>query len=191
MLVEAARIEPASRFTRKERWRATSVVSARFPAEFVAPSSPLESPQSWRHAGDRAADLPRDRPRGLEPLEKPVVGVEADVLIGEMTTVRRRHGIPQPLTGLARFQENPNRALEVGAKEAIFARTGIRSEERPCIRGPRNTLDVPASLNRNLVHGAGCQRQDLDETRCPFFCEIGYPRSSLSLQGGSYRRRST
>ena len=58
-LVEAAGIEPASRFKRKERWRATSVARVRFSAESVAPSSPLESPtvpwsppQSWRHCGD-------------------------------------------------------------------------------------------------------------------------------------------
>ena len=58
-MVEAAGIEPASKVLRKERWRATSVAKARFSAEFVAPSSPLESPtvpwsppQSWRHFGD-------------------------------------------------------------------------------------------------------------------------------------------
>jgi len=56
---EAAGIEPASNDLRKERRHATSVVRARFSAESVAPSSPLESPtvpwsppQSWRHFGD-------------------------------------------------------------------------------------------------------------------------------------------
>ena len=58
-VVEAAGIEPASVFKRKERWRATSVAAVRFSAESVAPMSPLESPtvpwsppQSWRHFGD-------------------------------------------------------------------------------------------------------------------------------------------
>ena len=43
-MVEAAGIEPVPRFTRKGRRRATLVASARFSAESVAPSSPLESP---------------------------------------------------------------------------------------------------------------------------------------------------
>jgi len=47
-LVEAAGIEPASVFTRSGRWRATSVVRAGFPAEFVAPANPLEpAAVSW------------------------------------------------------------------------------------------------------------------------------------------------
>jgi hypothetical protein len=62
--LEAAGIEPASKVSRKERWRATSVARARFSAESVAPSSPLESPpvpwsppQSWRQSGDGAKPL--------------------------------------------------------------------------------------------------------------------------------------
>ncbi len=55
-LVKAAGIEPASNDLRKERRHATSVARARFSAESVDPSSPLESPgvppQSWRHVGD-------------------------------------------------------------------------------------------------------------------------------------------
>ena len=43
-MVEAAGIEPASTVKRKERWRATSVARARFSAESVASSIPLESP---------------------------------------------------------------------------------------------------------------------------------------------------
>jgi hypothetical protein len=43
-MVEAAGIEPASNVLRKVRRRATSIAGARFSAESVAPSSPLESP---------------------------------------------------------------------------------------------------------------------------------------------------
>src|SRR6266850_6480648 len=83
-VVKAAGIEPASKVLRKERWRATSVVGARFSAECVAPPSPLESPTVpppvletfWRRYG-----IVRKFQLRLEELDG--VLVTAELLVGD------------------------------------------------------------------------------------------------------------
>jgi hypothetical protein len=145
-LVEAAGIEPASRFKRKERWRATSVDSCRQSVAMSRFRVPWRPPQSWRHVGDGAdSRLP----------------VPLSALQDYLEVARSRPTLPPPVAeacpspsprGLPTPPPRAHRRLPVARGALRALRPGLRGTLRSSRRPSRPTS--PAAGSRGTSRGS-------------------------------------